>query len=87
MDYNAIMMRVTDPIIETVKLIVRAKLIVTAEEDLCWSKMTDSKNNGHYFSTVDDLMIQDRAISNRDFKSMGREIEILQTALRTRIHS
>ena len=48
--------------------------------------MSDSKNNGHYFSTVDDLMIEDRAISQRDFKSMRREIEILQTALQTRTH-
>ena len=48
--------------------------------------MSDSKNNGHYFSTVDDLMIEDRAIPDRDFKSLRSEIEILQTALRTRTH-
>ena len=59
----------------------------TTEEDLCLSKMSDSKNNGLYFSTVDDLLIKDRVISQRDFKSLGREIQILQTALQTRTHS
>ena len=53
----------------------------------------DSKNNGHYFSTVDDLLIKDRAILHREdshskyFKSLRREIEILQSALKKRSHS
>ena len=53
----------------------------------------DSKNNGHYFSTVDDLLIEDRDTSHRedshsrDIMSLRREIEILQSALQKRSHS